>query len=143
MTSAGLQPKQWRKVPSTHTFNIPTARPSPRPQLHRFLRERCLHNRLTEDQARWIFQQMIVGLDFCHRMVRGQEVLGGDGGASPTVVQQCTMRLRLWHCSPPLRLARVRFPGGRAPIRLCALVAPVAALLLQWRCCAEATAPSH
>ncbi|KAL4419116.1 hypothetical protein ABPG77_004437 [Micractinium sp. CCAP 211/92] len=36
--------------------------------LHRFLRERCLHNRLTEDQARWIFQQMIVGLDFCHRM---------------------------------------------------------------------------
>ena len=38
-------------------------------QLHRFLRERCLHNRLTEDQARWIFQQMIVGLDFCHRMV--------------------------------------------------------------------------
>jgi len=40
-------------------------------QLHRFLRERCLHNRLTEDQARWIFQQMIVGLDFCHRMVGG------------------------------------------------------------------------
>jgi serine/threonine protein kinase len=39
-------------------------------QLHRFLRERCLHNRLTEDQARWIFQQMVVGLDFCHRMVR-------------------------------------------------------------------------
>lgn len=39
-------------------------------QLHRFLRERCLHNRLTEDQSRWVFQQMIVGLDFCHRMVR-------------------------------------------------------------------------
>lgn len=39
-------------------------------QLHRFLRERCPHNRLTEDQARWLFQQLIVGLDHCHRMVR-------------------------------------------------------------------------
>ncbi|KAL4857616.1 Serine/threonine-protein kinase 8 [Chlorella vulgaris] len=36
--------------------------------LHRFLRERCPHNRLTEDQARWLFQQLIVGLDHCHRM---------------------------------------------------------------------------
>ena len=59
--------------------------PPPPPQLHRFLRERCLHNRLTEDQARWIFQQMIVGLDFCHRMVR-------------------CCRLRLFSTTPPLAL---------------------------------------
>eukprot|EP00884_Botryococcus_braunii_P014305 jgi/Botrbrau1/22876/Bobra.0065s0034.1 len=26
------------------------------------------HHRLTEDKCRWIFQQLIIGLDFCHRM---------------------------------------------------------------------------
>jgi serine/threonine protein kinase len=27
-------------------------------------------NGLREDEARWFFQQLIVGLDYCHRMVR-------------------------------------------------------------------------
>ena len=27
-------------------------------------------NGLKEDEARWFFQQLIVGLDYCHRMVR-------------------------------------------------------------------------
>ena len=26
--------------------------------------------RLAESQARWIFQQLVIGLDFCHRSVR-------------------------------------------------------------------------
>jgi len=26
--------------------------------------------RLAEAQARWIFQQLVIGLDFCHRSVR-------------------------------------------------------------------------
>ncbi len=28
-------------------------------------------NGLKEDEARWFFQQLIVGLDYCHRSVRG------------------------------------------------------------------------
>jgi serine/threonine-protein kinase SRK2 len=35
--------------------------------LHKFLRDRCENNRLGEDQARWLFQQLTLGLDFCHR----------------------------------------------------------------------------
>lgn len=27
-------------------------------------------NGLKEEEARWFFQQLIVGLDYCHRMVR-------------------------------------------------------------------------
>lgn len=27
------------------------------------------HARLVEQQARWIFQQLIIGLDYCHRRV--------------------------------------------------------------------------
>lgn len=27
------------------------------------------NGRLTEDKSRWVFQQLIIGLDFCHRMV--------------------------------------------------------------------------
>ncbi len=30
------------------------------------------HGRLAEQQARWIFQQLIIGLDYCHRRVRHQ-----------------------------------------------------------------------
>jgi serine/threonine protein kinase len=26
---------------------------------------------LSEDEARWFFQQLILGLDYCHKMVRG------------------------------------------------------------------------
>jgi serine/threonine protein kinase len=32
-------------------------------------------NGLKEDEARWFFQQLIVGLDYSHRMVRGAAVL--------------------------------------------------------------------
>ena len=28
--------------------------------------------RLPEDQARWIFQQLIIGLDYCHRKVQSE-----------------------------------------------------------------------
>lgn len=28
------------------------------------------HGRLAEQQGRWIFQQLIIGLDYCHRRVR-------------------------------------------------------------------------
>jgi serine/threonine protein kinase len=28
------------------------------------------HKRLSEDHARWFFQQLIVALDYCHKMVR-------------------------------------------------------------------------
>ena len=28
------------------------------------------HGKLAEAQARWIFQQLILGLDYCHRKVR-------------------------------------------------------------------------
>ncbi len=28
------------------------------------------HGRLAEQQARWIFQQLIIGLDYCHRRAR-------------------------------------------------------------------------
>ena len=33
------------------------------------------HGRLAEPQARWIFQQLIIGLDYCHRRVRFEAVL--------------------------------------------------------------------
>jgi hypothetical protein len=32
------------------------------------------HGRLAEQQARWIFQQLIIGLDYCHRRVRPARV---------------------------------------------------------------------
>ena len=34
-------------------------------------------NGLREDEARWFFQQLIVGLDYCHKMVRGSTCVGG------------------------------------------------------------------
>ena len=39
-------------------------------------------NGLREEEARWFFQQLIVGLDHCHRMVIGdkQEGRGMGGG---------------------------------------------------------------
>jgi serine/threonine protein kinase len=44
------------------------ARSHTRTFTYRFLRERCTDNRLGEAQARWLFQQFCIGLDFCHRM---------------------------------------------------------------------------
>lgn len=40
---------------------------APGGNLHRFLRNRCEKNRLGESQARWLFQQVALGLDFCHQ----------------------------------------------------------------------------
>ena len=32
------------------------------------------HGRLAEQQARWIFQQLIIGLDYCHRRVSQRHI---------------------------------------------------------------------
>ncbi len=34
------------------------------------LARHCCRAALQEDDARWFFQQLIVGLDYCHKMVR-------------------------------------------------------------------------
>jgi serine/threonine protein kinase len=38
-------------------------------------------NGLREEEARWFFQQLIVGLDYCHRMVRTHDAAGAAAGA--------------------------------------------------------------
>ena len=38
-------------------------------------------NGLREEEARWFFQQLIVGLDHCHRMVGDKQEGRGMGGA--------------------------------------------------------------
>lgn len=38
-------------------------------------------NGLREDEARWFFQQLIVALDYCHKMVRGGHAVGWRDGA--------------------------------------------------------------
>ena len=38
--------------------------------------------RLAESQARWIFQQLVIGLDFCHRSVRTPVLRRAWGWAS-------------------------------------------------------------
>ncbi len=52
-------------------------------------------NGLREDEARWFFQQLIVGLDYCHRMVR---TLGPHGLAT---VHACTV------ARSPVKSARI------------------------------------
>lgn len=44
------------------------------------------HCRLLESQARWIFQQLIIGLDYCHTKVGGctRPFLLGEPLSSPT-----------------------------------------------------------
>ena len=37
-------------------------------------------NGLREEEARWFFQQLIVGLDHCHRMVGDKQEGRGMGG---------------------------------------------------------------
>lgn len=47
-------------------------------------------NGLREEEARWFFQQLIVGLDYCHRMVR--HVTGSDA------CKACySFKRRQWH----------------------------------------------
>ncbi len=38
--------------------------------LFHYLLQHGPHCRLTEAKAQWIFQQLIIGLDYCHRRVR-------------------------------------------------------------------------
>ena len=37
--------------------------------LYQHLTARKPYFRLPEDQARWIFQQLLIGLDYCHKKV--------------------------------------------------------------------------
>ncbi len=68
-------------------------------------------NGLREEEARWFFQQLIVGLDYCHRMVRwgmGNAVTRGNAcmrGGSPC---------RLWHTSMYLVHEGVFIEGSAA-----------------------------
>lgn len=41
-------------------------------------------NGLREEEARWFFQQLIVGLDYCHRMVRGVQPFTETGHHAAT-----------------------------------------------------------
>ena len=36
---------------------------------------------LPEEEARWFFQQIIIAIDYCHRMVRGGSKAGEQGAA--------------------------------------------------------------
>jgi len=45
-------------------------------------------NGLREEEARWFFQQLIVGLDYCHRMVRGVQQCSKTGHLAATAVSQ-------------------------------------------------------
>lgn len=44
------------------------------------------HGRLAEQQARWIFQQLIIGLDYCHRRV---SALAGKHKALQSLALSC------------------------------------------------------
>ena len=35
-----------------------------------YVERQAPHYRLPEPQARWLFQQLIIGLDYCHRKAR-------------------------------------------------------------------------
>jgi hypothetical protein len=55
--------------------------------LFQYVSQRC---GLTERDARWFFQQLVIALHFCHRMVRrswakgtGRRGVGGGGGGGP------------------------------------------------------------
>jgi serine/threonine protein kinase len=43
--------------------------------LYKYVIRHQPHCRLSEPQARWIFQQLIIGLDFCHRKVSGDSTV--------------------------------------------------------------------
>ena len=68
--------------------------------------------RLAEPQARWLFQQMVIALDFCHRSVRTPFVSCLRLGAWCMLVHQkpfqIVLLLRLATCHPS-------HPGSHVP----------------------------
>ena len=95
----GVAALLWRRALAqppkpTHT---PLDPPPPPPPLQVFLTDKHLvvameyapggdlfnyiaaRQRLDEEDARWFFQQLLIGLDYCHRMVRGWGGVGGGG----------------------------------------------------------------
>ena len=55
-------------------------------------------NGLREDEARWFFQQLIVALDYCHKMVRGRgRVCVVVGAAGETHMRASTPQLEQQH----------------------------------------------
>ncbi len=58
--------------------------------------------RLAEAQARWIFQQLVIGLDFCHRSVRPRPDRTPKACAWLPALDACTWsglaRLRVGAC---------------------------------------------
>ena len=58
---------------------------------------------LPEDEARWFFQQLMIAVDYCHRMVRsGVRVSSGALRLSPAKVPRCWrggVEAR-WKCRP-------------------------------------------
>lgn len=49
---------------------------APGGDLFKYVTERNPHGKLREDQARWVFQQLVIGLDYCHRRVRCDTLCG-------------------------------------------------------------------
>ena len=48
---------------------------------------------LEEAEARWFFQQLIIGMDYCHKMVRAQ---GQVGAAAAITIMRRTACKRKW-----------------------------------------------
>ncbi len=56
---------------------------APGGDLFKYVTERNPHGKLREDQARWVFQQLVIGLDYCHRRVwRFFVLVGGCVGVA-------------------------------------------------------------
>ena len=79
------------------------------------------HGRLAEQQARWIFQQLIIGLDYCHRRVRMAP--GRPMHCSPACTTQAVMRnaegrpiWRRWSPRPHGCQANQQAPGRPAAV---------------------------
>ena len=59
---------------------------------------------LREHEARWFFQQLIIGMDYCHRMgvVNRDIKVGLAGCATAAVCTECLLTLCVRACVPPL-----------------------------------------
>lgn len=53
-------------------------------------------NGLREEEARWFFQQLIVGLDYCHRMVSGVLNSSRHTGGVAAIIQPCDSSQQEW-----------------------------------------------
>lgn len=66
---------------------------------------------MREVDAKWYFQQLLVAIDYCHRMVRvggkGQGLALGCKGVGVSPSSSCWLPSRLWH-----RMMRERGGGG-------------------------------